>query len=76
MKRIVSLRLPSSIGITTLSLLSAEDELGDVSALVDSESVKLYVDCVHSKDDGSIASSGLHASRVLTMANRLLNRGH
>ena len=61
------------LGATTLSLLSDEDVPGDASAALASESGK-HGDCVRT-NEGSTASSGLHASRVLTMANRLLNHG-
>ena len=60
------------LGATTLSLLLDEDVPGDASAALASESGK-HGDCVI--NEGSTGSSGLHGSRILTMANRLLNYG-
>lgn len=59
------------IGKHNSFLVSAEDEHGEVSALLGSESGNL-ADQTHEKDDGSTGSSGVHASRVLTMPNRLM----
>ena len=56
------------LGITNFSLTPDEDEL-DESTL--SASGKLT-----RANDGSIASSGLHASRVFTMAYKLLRYLH
>ena len=58
-------------GKHTSFLVSAEDEQGEVSALLGSESGKL-ADRTREKDDGSTGSSGVHASHVLTKANRLM----